>query len=271
MKTSLTLLLSVLVLMCSPKDSLAHSVYIFAWADGPQICTESYFTQKSKVRGGEVRMLDASGNVLASGLTGEDGLYCFSLPEKVQPLVFSVQAGPGHKGSFTLEESEVAEAVTASKGSLHSQTTPPHPEDTVETKAPSPLKANPAEPSQLNESQLVVNQSGLNQPDDSQTETAQRETRQTHTSRQAKVNQQTSIHRTTLQRLPEGQENEVPSIESIRAIVREELQQQLSPMRHYLAEKLENTTPGPREIIGGIGWLVGIGALGFWASQRKRR
>ena len=57
----------------------------------------------------------------------------------------------------------------------------------------------------------------------------------------------------------------------IRRIVQEEIQKQLSPMRQYLAEKLENKSPGLRDIVGGIGWLAGLGAFGFWLSQKRKR
>ena len=73
MRRALLLVFAVGLLACLPGVSLAHSVYIFAWVDGTQICTESYFNRKSKVRGGEVLMADASGEILARGVTGEDG------------------------------------------------------------------------------------------------------------------------------------------------------------------------------------------------------
>ena len=214
MKNSIAFFLWTLVLICVPKTSFAHSVYIFAWADGPQVCTESYFTQKSKVRGGEVHMLDASGEILDTGFTGEDGLYCFAPPTKAQALVFEIHAGPGHKGTFTLEESDVAEAVEAFKATPPAKTTPPQPS-------------------------LHQGEQGEQGPRDKSA-------------------------------TDETISNDSASTETIRAIVRDKLQKQLSPMRHYLAEKLEDTTPGFKEIMGGIGWLMGLGALGFWFSQRRR-
>lgn len=202
MKRYIQLLFAALMLALLSSTAFAHSVYIFAWVDGEQVCTESYFTQKNKVRGSEVLMTSTSGDILDKGLTDEDGLFCFSLPEKAQALEFTILAGAGHKGSFTLEEKDVAQAI----GLKNSRTAGSASSDAVLTNV-------------------------------------------------------------TTEKLQQTNASE----ELIRSIVRDELQKQLSPMRQYLAEKLENTTPGVREIVGGIGWLAGLGALGFWVSQKRKK
>lgn len=205
MKSCVRPLTALFICVCLPVTSFAHSVYIFAWVDGTRICTESYFTPKRKVRGEEVLMSDSSGQILAKGVTGEDGLFCFSLPAKPQDLEFTVLAGVGHKGSFTLEERELASAISARNETTN----------------------NPVLTGQAGIAPLAVDS--------------------------------------------EKGQIDVGSEAFIRGIVREELQKQLSPMRQYLAEKLEDTTPGIREVVGGIGWLAGLGALGFWYSQRRKK
>lgn len=267
MKNSIAFFLWTLVLICVPKAALAHSVYIFAWADGPQICTESYFTQKSKVRGGEVHMLDASGEILDRGFTGEDGLYCFAPPTKSQTLFFEIHAGPGHKGKFTLEESDVAEAVEALKAAPPVKTTSAQPgldQGEANTLEASLVESNlpdtgePA-PTQANGTQATIAARNSAAKNSTQGTLAEQNKQDGHEQapRDEPIAKGTVSHETA-------------STEVIRAIVRDELQKQLSPMRHYLAEKLEDTTPGLKEIVGGIGWLMGLGALGFWFSQRRR-
>lgn len=209
MKRSFLLLAAALFFLYQPGIALAHSVYIFAWVDGAQVCTESYFTQSSKVRGGEVVMSSITGEILAKGVTNEGGLLCFPLPDKVQSLEFTVLAGAGHRGTFKLEEKDLAGAVNAQK------------EEAGQQQVSSVGKEPTVAPAPLN----------------------------------------------TQMQLPPGAGTE----NLIRRIVQEELQKQLSPMRQYLAEKLENNTPGIKEIIGGIGWLLGLGALGFWYSQRGKK
>lgn len=205
-----------------PSASFAHSVYIFAWVDGAQICTESYFTQKNKVRGAEVLMQNSSGEVLARGITTEDGIFCFPLPDKAQSLEFIILAGAGHRGSYKLSESELAVAMSAK--SEIAEITAEVPQQNV-----SLIQESRATGQELLEETILASRNNN-----------------------------------------AVQPNGVSEI-ALRQIIREELQSQLSPIRQYMAEKLEDKTPGFREIFGGIGWLVGLGALGFWYSQRKKR
>ncbi|MGL4667739.1 MAG: hypothetical protein ACRCWR_07400 [Saezia sp.] len=214
-------LITALTLLCLCGTSFAHSVYIFAWADGTQICTESYFTQKSKVRGGEVKMIGVSGETLAQGVTAEDGVVCFPLPAKAQPLEFIVLAGAGHQGRFSLRENEWTVAVNATNEVVPAS---------GETRQPTPLPF--VEPNTTPSSSI------------------------------AEIPQQSVSAPLLLDSTSE---------ESLRTIVREELQKQLSPMRQYMAEKMEDKTPGIREIVGGIGWLIGLAALASWWSQRKKK
>ncbi len=210
MKRSTALLAIFLLCLAMPGLALAHSVYVFAWVEGTQVCTESYYSPKNMVRGGTVTMADMAGNTLAQGLSGQDGVLCFALPARAQALEFSVLAGVGHKGSFTLAE----QALVAAMGNTAQASTTPAQEAHTSTGA--------------------------------QAETA-------------------PLHP------PSPDTAQAPSEALIRAIVQEELRKQLSPMRQYLAEKLEATDPGIRDIVGGIGWLVGLGALGFWYSQRRNK
>jgi nickel transport protein len=80
----------------------AHAVFIYARPEGERICTESWFSKKNKVKGGEVRMEDARGELLASGVTDEAGIACFPVPAGGGDLRFIVLAGQGHRAEFIL-------------------------------------------------------------------------------------------------------------------------------------------------------------------------
>ena len=216
------------------RPALAHSVFIFAWVDGPQICTESYFTRKSQVRGGEVSMSSASGQVLAKGLSNDEGLICFPLPKEAQELSFTVMAGSGHKADFTLPASTFAGTVdthSAKNGSLLPEAA---------------ASAPPAETAAL----VHATTGGNNTAD-------------------AKAAAEASpIDPAAL----ETGLQDLAKIETLlRAIVSEELQKQLSPIRRSLAEQNKDETPRLRDIIGGIGWLLGLGALAQWLRQRGKK
>lgn len=54
----------------------------------------------------------------------------------------------------------------------------------------------------------------------------------------------------------------------VRRIVAEELSKALSPLRQSLAESL-SPKPRLRDILGGIGWLVGLAGLAAWTQIHK--
>jgi nickel transport protein len=91
----------------------AHGVYMFAWPQGDQICSDSYFSKKSRVRGGRVSLRDASGQVLQTGTTDEQGSFCFRRPPVEGDLLLAVEAGEGHRAEFRLRAEDLGPAPTA--------------------------------------------------------------------------------------------------------------------------------------------------------------
>ncbi|MDR2368201.1 MAG: hypothetical protein LBF58_08865 [Deltaproteobacteria bacterium] len=60
------------------------------------------------------------------------------------------------------------------------------------------------------------------------------------------------------------------NLEALRSMFRTELGAQLGPITRALTEA-DDKMPTPKDIIGGIGWIVGIFGLAFWSSARKLR
>ena len=59
------------------------------------------------------------------------------------------------------------------------------------------------------------------------------------------------------------------SPEQIRSIVRQELSEQLAPIRRDLASQV-NADPGLRDIVGGIGWILGLVGIALYFRSRRR-
>ena len=97
----------VFTTLCVPLSAEAHGVFIFAWAEGPRICTQSYFSKTRKVMGGQVTMANAQEKILQNARTDDEGIVCFSPPDTPEDLTFTVNAGQGHKGEFLLPASEL--------------------------------------------------------------------------------------------------------------------------------------------------------------------
>lgn len=61
----------------------------------------------------------------------------------------------------------------------------------------------------------------------------------------------------------------LPDDARLRALVREELQAQLAPMRQMLAQATAPHPPGWREIFGGLGWIAGLAGIGAAILARR--
>jgi nickel transport protein len=195
---------AALVLWLAAAGAEAHSVYIFAFPENSQICTNSYFGAKNKVRGGLVSMAAASGEVLATAQTDAQGNACFAPPASSQDLIFTVEAGEGHRAEFRLPAAEMEadmESVLASG--------PASPREPV-----APGEATPGEAAGI-----------------------------------------------------------VPSPAPSGGLTREDLSQALSPIMRKLAEmeSAQNSRVNLKDIIGGLGWLIGLAGAGLWATSRKNR
>lgn len=59
-------------------------------------------------------------------------------------------------------------------------------------------------------------------------------------------------------------------MQAIEQAVERALDRKLAPVTHMLAEQMQ-AGPSLAEIVGGIGWLVGLAGLGAWFTARKKR
>lgn len=55
----------------------------------------------------------------------------------------------------------------------------------------------------------------------------------------------------------------------LRRIVDEELDKKLAPLKHMLAESRDNS-PGLRDILGGIGYILGLAGLFAWIKNKQK-
>jgi len=185
-------LVGALFLWLSAAGAEAHSVYIFAYPENSQICTNSYFGGKGKVMGGRVSMAAASGAILATARTDEQGNACFTPPESSRDLVFTVEAGEGHQAEFKLPASDIEGAFESGQ----------EPVDHAEAAASGSSSAPAA-----------------------------------------------------------------------GGLTRDDLRQALSPIMRKLAEmeSAQNSRVNLKDIIGGLGWIIGLAGAGLWAANRKNR
>lgn len=174
----------------------AHSIFVFAYPEDAQICTNSYFGGKAKVRGGEVKMMAADGEVLATASTDENGDACFPKPA-AQDLLFKVTASGGHQGEFWLPTTEKDPYVEA-----------------IFQEATQGMFADSPEHNPLSIAAPCA--TGLTVDD---------------------------------------------------------LNKAVAPLMIKLAEmeSAQNSRVSLRDIVGGLGWLIGLAGTALWAQSRKKR
>ncbi len=131
---------SFVILLLWTGSAAAHRVNVFAWVEGDTVYTESKFSGGKRVKGGEVLVYDAKGNLLLSGKTDTEGGFSFNIPQKTAMRIV-LKAGTGHRGEWTIPRSEVdPEASGSPSAPAHGK-----PSDTPKTESPRPS----ADPDQI--------------------------------------------------------------------------------------------------------------------------
>jgi nickel transport protein len=97
--------------LCLSAASNAHKVNIFAYVEGNTVVTESGYSRSSRVNKGVVEVHDAaSGELLLTGTTDEQGNFSFEVPDKAREqgldLQLLVKAGVGHQGDWVVKAEE---------------------------------------------------------------------------------------------------------------------------------------------------------------------
>lgn len=242
------LLLAVALLLVLQTPALAHRVNIFAWTEGPQVAVKCGFSGGNSVRNGEVTVYDAAdGRVLLTGRTDTEGLFRFDIPPKGREhgLRIRINAGEGHQNEWLLEAAELASAPAA---------------DPAVIPAPAPAAAPAVIPAAPRNAQT--------------TPAAAADSSGGHVAGPLPAG-------TGLPAAPPEISGSGPvSAAEIQAIVNAALEAQeakfsalldsrLSPVKRQLAE-MRTDEPGMREIVGGMGWFVGLAGLALYFRSRRR-
>jgi nickel transport protein len=94
-----------------PVNLFAHKIYIFAWAENGKVFTESKFSSSKWIKNGKIEVQDETGKVLLTGITSDDGLFSFKIPEHLKSdIVIKLDAGMGHKAMWKIDFDEILQA-----------------------------------------------------------------------------------------------------------------------------------------------------------------
>ncbi len=109
-KSLIILFLGSILVISTPLPAFAHKVIIFAWVEGDTVFTESKFSGGKRAINAQVQVFDREGKQLLEGKTDNKGEFSFKTP-KLTDLRIVLTAGMGHKGEWTIPESEIQEAA----------------------------------------------------------------------------------------------------------------------------------------------------------------
>lgn len=258
----LRFLAALCVFLLLPERALPHAVYIFAWVDGPRLCTQSYFSKSSRVMGGEVRMADTRGTVLDSGRSDEEGLLCFAPPPEARDIVFTVNAGLGHRGEYLLPAAEVELAVAARQREEQQ-------EDQRKKQREERQDGLFGAPSAASGIDGVARPTPSPGSAGSGTGNA---TRPASSPGSAASGLDSAARSPSSFSPPDSAGSEGQALSpAARSEVLAMIRQETSPLRQALAEQKNDSSPRLRDILGGLAWIFGLAAVAALYYNRGKR
>jgi len=84
----------------------AHKVNIFAYVEGKQIFTQSYYSNGKPIVSGIIEVFNARDMKLLDGETDKNGEFSFLIPEKTE-LKIILNAGMGHRAETVIKEKDI--------------------------------------------------------------------------------------------------------------------------------------------------------------------
>lgn len=94
-------LLALFACLAWPELAAAHALLVECRLQGDRVEVRAVFDDGTRPVGAKVRVLDEVGNEIATGTTGQDGLWQFGKPPPGQYRVV-VDAGAGHRSQTTI-------------------------------------------------------------------------------------------------------------------------------------------------------------------------
>lgn len=231
-----------------PQEGQAHRLNIYAWLEGNQIVVESNFGKDHPARNAQIRIVDSdTGQVLMEGRTSANGIYTFPVPKVVQDghgLKVEVNAGQGHFNDWKMTASELYAAASLTAGfdqeridnmRENNSQSAPRADSSAQNVPASPRGAYQIPPSGSLSAQTQAGSEPANIPAPSAQNIP----------------------------MPNG-----PAHEQMRGIIEEAMANQLRSVHQAIARQ-NSSGPTLVNVIGGLGWIVGL--VGIYLYSRARR
>ena len=226
------LLLAAALLFLLQTPALAHRVNIFAWTEGPQVAVKCGFSGGNSVRNGEVTVYDAAdGQVLLTGRTDTEGLFRFDIPPKGREHGLRIRINAGEGH----QNEWMLEAAELASAPVAAPATTSHAETTASAAAKN-ADSRTSGPLPANTGMPAA---------------------------PPEISGSGPVSAAEIQAIVDA------ALEAQEARFSALLDSRLSPLRRHLAE-MRTDAPGMREIVGGMGWFVGLAGLALYFRSRRR-
>jgi len=220
------------------RPGFAHRVNVFAYVEGDTVHVECSYSKSDRVRFGDIAVKNAiSGKIYLTGTTDDKGNFVFPVPAEARAvkadLTILLRSGEGHQNDWIIKADEYLSATPpAAKSQPAAPMSAVSPSSTPS--ADPAVVMPPADPVAVPASALV-------------------ETSKT-------VAGTPSVAAAALSTPMD------PA--ALQAVVEAAMEKKIAPLRKILLDDKEKG-PGLTEILGGIGYLVGLAGLLAYARSRK--
>ncbi len=228
-------LLAAALLLGAATDALAHRVNIFAWVEGDQVHAEATFSGGKPSMDSPIDVQNAAtGETYMTVHTDDAGHATFPVPEAARKakadLRLVLHASMGHQNDWTVKADEYADPAPVDMGGDTAKAAAPAASSTGVTYGVSVPAKTPAAAGSVSYS--------VSAP-------------------------------ATAATTPVTAMNEQALAQLVEQAVNRAVDARLAPVKRMLAEQVE-AGPGLSDIVGGLGWIMGLIGLAAWMRSRRR-
>jgi nickel transport protein len=258
------------ICIIDPSPAFAHRVTVYAWAEEDAIYGEGKLGGGKRPVNVPVKLLAESGDELSTTQTDRDGEFSFSLSEIPDPALSSgdlkvvLDAGPGHRAEWTLRAADLPKVFTSQD---------PPGGDTAETP---PEKIRPGTFLQSTDSSAAEEENTIPAASTEKTDVpaAINKSQEKNGAGRNKASPKTprtpgapAVSPAKIRALME----ETLEKERIRLQIeiRDSVQAALAPVKQMLQDSI-GKGPGLAEILGGIGYILGLAGLAAYFHYRRK-
>lgn len=239
---------------CYPTVSSAHRLNVFAWLEGNQVVVDCNFGRTHPASNAKVRILDSdTGKILLEGRAGKNGAFSFPVPKVIQDghgIAIEVDAGQGHFNEWKLDASELYSAASLEAGFDQAAI--------VAAREQAQKHGGQTE---------ITNSTQTGRQEETDTTAGNLGAFQIPSARQTGDPASTADQQTAATPEPRPLPATAVPHDAMRGMIEEAVASQIRPVHQAIAR--QGNEPGIVEIIGGLGWIVGI--VGIYLYFRSRR